>query len=420
MSGATAKTDGDEPRAGEGPLMTAGAALAVVLVGVFAFLALIVLFAWAPELETGDDGGAHALSRSAVGFAGIVEALKLEQVPVLVSRTRLPKRRDQGLLVATPRFQADDKAVEGLGFAGPTLIVLPKWLAGANPLHHGWVLRLGPMDSRMALSEKLAARLTLLRRGGTIAPVLRLADPAEGTSGALGASPLVAGPVEALQSIKGPGLVPVLTDQAGEVILAREAKTQVYVLSDPDLIDNHGLRDLRTLGSALSLVGGLRAGDGPVIFDVTLDGLARDRSLLRLFFAPPLLGVTLCLAAAAALAGFQAFCRFGPVRREARAIAAGKEAMVDNAALLIRTADRQDPMAARYARLTAEMTARQLGVPRTLGGEAQGALLDRLAERRGLADSYTLLAAVARAARGPESVRSIAARLHRWRLDMTQ
>jgi hypothetical protein len=212
----------------------------------------------------------------------------------------------------------------------------------------------------------------------------------------------------------------VLTDQDGEVVLARDPKTSVYFLSDPDLINNQGLKDLRTFTAALSLMDNLRRANGPVIFDVTLDGLARDRSLLRLFFAPPLMGVTLCLAAAAVLAGFQAFCRFGPVRRETRAIAAGKEAMVDNAAQLIRMADRQGPMAERYGRLTADFVTRQIGVPRSLSAEAQTAVLDRLAERRGVADSFSLLAAMARTANSPAAVTHIAARLHRWRLEMTK
>ncbi len=404
------------PEAGsEGPLLSVRAAVVLVLVGVFAFCALVVLMAWAPELQNGDNGEAHALSRSAVGFAGLVEALKLERVPVLVSRSRLPRGRSQGVLVATPQLQVDETAVQDLGFAGPVLIVMPKWMVNPDSLHHGWVTKIGALDPRLALSEKLAAKLGLQRRTGSFAPVLHIADPAEGAI-----DPLVVGPVDQLQSIKGASLVPVLTDQAGEVILARDPKTKVYFLSDPDLINNQGLKNLSTLTSALSLMENLRHADGPVIFDVTLDGLARDRSLLRLFFAPPLMGVTLCLAAAAALAGFQGFFRFGPVRRESRAIAAGKEAMVDNAAQLIRMADRQGAMAARYGRLTADLVARQVGAPRSLTGEAQTAFLDRLAERRGAADSFSLLAAVARTAKTPTAVTQVAARLHRWRMEMTK
>jgi hypothetical protein len=116
-----------------------------------------------------------------VGYAGLVEALKLERVPVLVSRARLPSDRNQGVLVATPQMQVDEKAVQDLGFAGPVLIVLPKWMVSNDALHHGWVTKLGPMDPRFAVSEKLAAKLDLQRRKGTFAPVLRIANASEGT-----------------------------------------------------------------------------------------------------------------------------------------------------------------------------------------------------------------------------------------------
>ena len=45
----------------------------MVLVGVFSFCALLVLFTYASALEGGDNGGGHALSKSAIGFAGLAE-----------------------------------------------------------------------------------------------------------------------------------------------------------------------------------------------------------------------------------------------------------------------------------------------------------------------------------------------------------
>src|SRR5439155_9784136 len=93
--------------------------------------------------------------------------------------------------------------------------------------------------------------------------------------------------------------------------------------------------------TGFAIVGALKAGDGPVMFDATLNGFARERSILRLLFDPPFLAVTLCLFAAAALAGFQAFVRFGPMRRSGRVFALGKEALADSSAALIRLAARE-------------------------------------------------------------------------------
>ncbi|MHB8529040.1 MAG: hypothetical protein ACYC8V_05955 [Caulobacteraceae bacterium] len=397
----------------EAPFVRMRTAVILVLVGVFAFSALVVLLAWAPALENGDNGGAHALSRSAVGYAGLVEALRLDGVATLISRSRLPAGRGLGLLIATPQFQADEKAARDLGFKGPVLIVLPKWMTFPDPLHHGWVTKLGLLDPRLVLGEKLAANLTLVRRREVAAPILRIVGPARG-------APLLEGPVDRLQSMKGAGWTPVLQTDGGEVVLAKDSNAEIFLLSDPDLLNNHGLQTLATMTGALGLVRALRAGDGPVIFDVTLNGLVRERSLLRLFFAPPFIAVTLCLAAAAALAGFQAFCRFGPVRREERAIAPGKAVMVDNAALLIRAAGRQGPMAGRYARLSTDLVARALGAPRTLTGEQRTVFLDRLGEWRGARDSLSVLSALAGSADGEAAVSRIGARLSRWRREMTQ
>ncbi len=50
----------------------------------------------------------------------------------------------------------------------------------------------------------------------------------------------------------------------------------------------------------------------------------------------------------------QAFGRFGPARARERAIAFGKEALVDNSAALVRKAGRERIMGKRYAALVRE------------------------------------------------------------------
>src|SRR3546814_12847091 len=46
---------------------------AVVAIGVIAFIALWALIALGPQLSSGNDGGGHALSKAAPGYAGIVD-----------------------------------------------------------------------------------------------------------------------------------------------------------------------------------------------------------------------------------------------------------------------------------------------------------------------------------------------------------
>ena len=111
---------------------TARSGLLIVLVGVFAFSALAVLSAYAPDLRGGDNGGAHALSRSAIGYAGIVRALKLEGDPVLVNRAPTTGSQGAGLMVVTPSPAVDEDNVTALGFTGSVLVVLPKMVRAAG------------------------------------------------------------------------------------------------------------------------------------------------------------------------------------------------------------------------------------------------------------------------------------------------
>ena len=46
--------------------------LLITSIGVFAFIAMLVLGAYAPDLRSGRNGGAHALSNAASGFSGLV------------------------------------------------------------------------------------------------------------------------------------------------------------------------------------------------------------------------------------------------------------------------------------------------------------------------------------------------------------
>ncbi|HZZ37147.1 MAG TPA: hypothetical protein VFE03_15605 [Caulobacteraceae bacterium] len=399
----------------EGRLFSPMTAVWVVLVGVFSFSALMVLLAYAPDLKTGNDGDAHALSKSAVGYAAVVEAMRLTGEPVLIMRAKAPKGRREGLLIAAPYVTATPKTIELLGFQGPVLVILPKWLTAPNPLHKGWISQAQLIDPKWPTKDSLMAPGAIARRATVSRPQLRAVDgPFE--PGAL----MQAGPVTSLQSFKAKGFVPILVDETGATILARDEKRPIYVLSDPDLINTQGMKSLATMTTALSLIHTLKAGDGPVMFDVTLNGLARERSILRLLFDPPFLAVTLCLFAAAGLAGFQAFCRFGPMRRAGRVFALGKEALADNSAALIRLARREHRMGGRYAAMTRTIAAKAVGAPRELSGEPLTHFLDRMGAQRGAADKLSDLTAMADAAPDRDRLASVAQRLFRWRLEMTR
>lgn len=414
--------------------------VALILVGVFSLSALTVLSAYAPDLRKGDDGGAQPLSRSAVGFAGVVRLLGDSGQPVLLSRGPLHTDSGEGLLILTPGPQHASAALEAIHHEGAVLVVLPKWGTQPLPGKPAWVKAIGLYDERMI--ARPVARLGVEAdadegaeegqpdaggKGGhqteTSATVVsrrpaagrpRLARP-DGTpfEGDLGE-------IDRLQTISGPNWIPVLVDETGAAVLAMDAVTRTYVLADPDLLNTQGLKQPARAVAAMHLLRLIWTGGGPVIFDLTLHGFQRPRSVARLMLEPPLLGATLALLAASALIAYQAFVRFGPGRRQGRAIALGKRALAENSAGLVRLARREHRMAGPYALLVRGSVARAIGAPRNLDGEALDAFLDRLGGSLGSHDTYTALAAEARTAKTPGDLIRVARKLHRWRLEMTR
>jgi hypothetical protein len=396
------------------PVFRARTAITLVLVGIFAFSAFVTLLAYAPDLDRDLHCRANVYSKCAIGFAGLAALTKQEGAPTVISRTRLPKGRTEGLMVVTPE-PGRGTDIAGLGFGGPVLVVLPKWDVQTDPARLSWGLKAGLLPPEALPNKDVLSEVTVARRPGLTRPRLT------GVAGSPFANlVLTPGPIDQLQSFTANGWAPALADDQGRVLIAQMPSTQIYVLSEPDLLDTQGLGNADTFGAAVAILRALRAGDGPMIFDVTLNGYKMERSALRLMFDPPFLAVTLCFVAALALAGLQAAFRFGPVRRGGRAFALGKEALTDNSAQLIRVAGREAKMAPGYAQLTRKAAGRAVGAPRDLAGQALTDFLDRLGAQRGLSDNLATLSHEAGRIEGRAALTALAGRLYRWRLEMTR
>jgi hypothetical protein len=98
--------------------------IGLVLIGSFAFAAFFTLSAFAPELSSGRDGRAHALSHSAVGFAGAVKLARDRGDAVRIGRTPGDTARLDGLVVLTPQRPANAAEFEAAS-GWSTLVVLP-------------------------------------------------------------------------------------------------------------------------------------------------------------------------------------------------------------------------------------------------------------------------------------------------------
>ena len=327
----------------------------MLVVGVAAFVGLGVLTAYAPALKArGGGGGENALSRSAIGYAGLIELLQAHGTPVAIGRDRRQRPGDR-LTILTPPPGTTARALAAAAPLKdrPVLVILPKWSYAPDPRHPGWARSQGLADVDVISAVKPDGVQALVRRAGPASPTLKgvgedfLADTA-----------LPVGRTAAFQTLQASGAQVVLADEAGRPVLVHTGAGP-YVLSDPDLMNNHGLASLATARVALEVVDTLEAGEGPVVFDVTLNGLGGQRSLLGLALSPPFLGASLCALATALLMGVHAAARFGPATTEAPSLALGKAALLDNTAMLIRLAKREPKMGRRYAGLVRRTLARR-------------------------------------------------------------
>ncbi|MGB3845471.1 MAG: DUF4350 domain-containing protein, partial [Sphingopyxis sp.] len=221
-----------------------------------------------------------------------------------------------------------------------------------------------------------------------------------------------------VQTIAGDGLDILAEGPDGAAILARAASKDIYILSDPDLLNNLAFASRERAAAAAALLDALAEdadADG-FAFDVTLNGIGGGRSLLRFAFVPPFIGVTLCLIAAFLFALWQAWARFGPPLRPQRAIPVSKAALIANSADLIKQAGRELEGAAAYVASLRAAIARRLHAPRGLDDAATDAWIDKHlpADR----DRFSTLAARLVRARNTHELLADAQALHDIRKDL--
>jgi hypothetical protein len=384
--------------------------LIITAIGALAFIAMLVLGAYAPDLRSGRNGGSHALSNGATGFSAIVRLAEQTGRNPLIVRSN-PDLESEDLTVISPEHGWTDLSAV-LARRGPrtTLLVLPKWDAAPDKQRPGWVRVSGllpPEDPARTLYP--ATPFTIAREKTRGEPLRTVA------AGAPRELQFLAPGV--LQTVGSKDVEPLIVNARGATVLGKLKRGQLYILADPDLLNNHGMGDERQARAALALLDFLNStGATAIRFDVTTNGLGRSRSPLKLAFDAPFLAVTLTIFAAMLLAGWQALVRFGPVRRPERAIAFGKAALVDNSAALIRKAGREAHLGGRYVDVIRERAVALFRLPPSLDSQTLETRLEALNPRR----SFAATAQAAKQARKREELLGAAQSLNHWLEEVQQ
>lgn len=396
----------------DGGLFRIGTIALMLAIGLIGFAGMLLLGAYAPDLRSGKNGGAHALSNAVTGFSGIVElAQATGRHPRILRSSHDFDTED--LLVITPEDGATNISAALMGRSSkPTLFVLPKWQTSADEKHPGWARYSGlvPLFEPIGvLSPGIRFTMRQYRSGGGS---LISHDVPDGF--------WAPRPIQVITGLEQNNkqqqeqwrtLTPIITDRKGGMILVRVGEGPLYVLADPDLLNNRGMKDEGQAARALALLDWLNSTDEDgIAFDVSMNGFGHSKSPLKLLFEPPFLAMTLAILAALLLVGIRAFGRFGPEVMPDRTIAFGKAALVDNSALLIRKAGREARLGGRYAAAIREHAARIFGAPPRLRDAALDAYLDSLKGR----ERFTDLVRAAETSTHRNSLLEAAQALHDW------
>lgn len=203
----------------------------------------------------------------------------------------------------------------------------------------------------------------------------------------LGVEPALAGVVQLIRSSE---LRPVVGNANGMLVGELVDDGQIiWVVSDPDVLSNHGLHrgDNAVFAARLferfTMAGGSPGGN--LVFDETIHGYIQAQgSPIKLLFRFPFVIVTWLVCATAALLVLAGTRRFGVPRKPGRELDFGKALLIENSARLMDYAGHHAPVLKRYVRSTVNTTARALHAPPTLRGAALIEWLDRIGQARGL------------------------------------
>lgn len=354
----------------------------MIVAGVLALAALWYVIAQRQQVLRSSPAGLDGLQvwlssegESAQSFTGgwliDPETVGLMVIPLYdtaLDRDRVLPRTKDDLLLQQDEYDLESDTIADKASRVPSMIVLPKWRSG---------MRLTGLGHPILLSEPRGAERTLRDLTGEARPRLRLSRTpfTEFTYETVAGGRLEA-QIYAAQMLQAPGCDPLIGER-GLMLVAEcpldGSDGRVLVVSDPDLLNNHGLR----LGDNARIARDLltaRAGGGTIMIDYSSDnwlrdeadtGVVRERTwadLLR-FFDPPFLYLWLGAGVALALALWRSAMRYGPVRADAMGPGAGKSLAIAARARLMRLADQDGALLGEYAKARIGAVAGQIFGP---------------------------------------------------------
>lgn len=346
-----------------------------VLFGAFAAFFIIVLF-----LISGS-GGNSPLDRSAIGTSGLVSWLKSNDMQVVeahrrvslneedvdlrilplhdtdLNRTELPAVTREAQLAQTTQRDLESYIVDQKMDFAPTLLMLPKWRTGVLMLGVAHESLLIPQSELDRLSTQIFVNRKPVFRPDTLLLETRTIEtdmPVVLYRPQLFRTDVVFGVCRPILSVPEGVLVMGCTDEGRERMF----------LSDPDLMNNHGLSLGSNSAIALTVVARTRGGtEGALYHDTSDDILLSWREAERdvqerprttedvsRYLTYPFTLIWLATALVLLVAGWRGLVRFGPpIKAFTDTIGASKTASIAAKAYLLRLTGQDHALLAEYA-----------------------------------------------------------------------
>lgn len=359
----------------------------------------IALFALSVLLMAYDGGGgakvrtqrtpAGTHSVSAIGYAGFYETMERMGYPVSRSDSNpVSQTGSRGVLIVLEpelRFMSDNDDHNHFSNARRLLLALPKWQGDPEPFKPQWVENVTPVP--LYIPQQTIDRTENIK--GT---VIREDWPATWSVNEIGITPTGQGRV---QLIVSQSLRPIVGNANGMLIGEKTiGKRVIWVLADPDILNNFGFPQGDNAVFTLAVVEKLRSinnssSRAPIVFDETVHGYKKEikksnnkPSGLKVMFQFPFVIITILVCLTALLMALAGTRRFGAPLRAKPNLDFGKAGLIHNGARLLDYAGHHAVLLQRYIKITIRTVGQTLHAPANLSDQALAHWLDRVGKSR--------------------------------------
>ena len=351
-------------------------------------------------------------STSAIGHGSLVDILRVGGLPVVVSTNGTARKVGPGttLVLAEPtRSPQTEQLLQRLLGAPRLVLVLPKWTGEPASQNGRWIgdAKSVDIDWPRAVLNMIDTRIQLRR------------TTASTWSSVIDEGPTLRSPQ--LMTRTDNVMTALIWSPEG-VLLGRmdRGNQRIWILSDPDMINNHGIDNGDNLTVALHLFASTTPEGSALIFDETIHGFIDGNEVWRAAFRPPFLVPTLIVFITLAALLWNAVGRFGRALPEAPPIPAGHKALIDNTAELLVMGGQARDILRDYFDQATDQVAKALHIHEASPAD-RSRHLDQLATSRGLSSRHADLQNRVDAQlkhKNARGARALATDIHRWRKEM--